>query len=341
MLRGSPATGVSDLESRQVGRSGVTFTRLVLGSVTFGREIDEEQAYRVMDHAVERGITTFDTAEQYGGGQARERRKQVLGFEDSREVSTEMHSAEAIIGRWLRSRGCRGEITLGTKVSTGGGAENVAAELGSSLERLNTDYVDVYYMHVPNREGTPISETLEALTKEVEAGRVCAIGCSNYGAGQLREALDASTSGGYRRFEIVQPPYSLVSRDIEETMLPLCREEEISVATYSPLGAGLLAGTATPDRSRAPRGSRFYVAPDYMDLYYTEANFRMVELLRARAAELGVPMTRLAMAWVLSNQDVTAMLVGADDTRQLDEAVAAYEMRLDPAVRSEMSAWRT
>ena len=175
----------------------------------------------------------------------------------------------------------------------------------------------------------------------VEAGRVRAIGCSNYNASQLREALDASTFGGYRRFEVVQPPYSLVSRYIEETILPLCREEEISVATYSPLGAGLLAGTASPDRSRAPRGSRFYVAPDYMDLYYTEANFRMVELLRAKAVELGVPMTRLAMAWVLSHADVTAMLVGADDIRQLDEAVAAYEMRLDPAVRDEMSAWQT
>ena len=329
------------MESRQVGRSGVTFTRLVLGSVTFGREIDEEQAYRVMDHAVERGITTFDTAEQYGGGQARERRKQVLGFEDSREVSTEMHSAEAIIGRWLRSRGCRGEITLGTKISTGGGAENVAAELGRSLERLNTDYVDLYYMHVPNRDGTPISETLDVLTKEVEGGRVRAIGCSNYSAAQLREALDVSASGGYQRFEMVQPPYSLVSWDIEEAMLPLCRSEEIAVSTYSPLGAGLLTGAMPPDRSMAPRGSRFHVAPDYMDLYYTEANFRMVELLRAKAAELGVPMTRLAMAWVLSNPDVTAMLVGADDTRQLDQAVAAYEMRLDPAVRDEMSAWRT
>lgn len=329
------------MERVQVGRSDVTFTRLVLGSVTFGREIDEEQACRVMDHAVERGVTTFDTAEQYGGGQARERRKQVLGFEDSREASTEMHSAEAVIGRWLKSRGCRGEITLGTKVSTGGCAENVAAELERSLERLNTDYVDAYYMHVPNRDGTPISETLEALTKEVEAGRVRAIGCSNYNAVQLREALNASTEGGYSRFEIFQPPYSLVSRDIEETILPLCREEEISVATYSPLGAGLLAGTATPNRLRAPKGSRFYVAPDYMDLYYTEANFRMVELLRAKAAEMGVPMTRLAMAWVLCNPDVTAMLVGADDTRQLDQAVAAYEMRLDPAVRDEMSAWQT
>ena len=141
------------MERRQVGRSDVSFTRLVLGTLTFGREIDEEQSYRVMDHAMERGVTTFDTAEQYGGGQAQARRKRVLGFEDSREVTVEWYSSEAIVGRWLLSRGCRDEVTLGTKVSTGGSAENVAAELGRSLERLGTDYVDMYYMHVPNDAG--------------------------------------------------------------------------------------------------------------------------------------------------------------------------------------------
>ncbi len=327
------------MERRQVGRSGVTFTRLVLGTLTFGREIDEDQAYRVMDHAMERGVTTLDTAEQYGGGQARERRKRVLGFEDSREVSVEMYSSEEIVGRWLRSRGCRGEVTLGTKVSTGGSAENVAAELGRSLDRLRTDYLDMYYMHVPNRGGVPISETLDALSQEAGAGRVRAIGCSNYSAEELREALEASARGGYHRFEMIQPPYSLIARDAEDAIFPLCRREEVSVSTYSPLGAGLLAGNVPPDRSRAPRGSRFYVAPDYMDLYYSESSFRTVELLRAKADEEGLPMTRLAMAWVLSNPDVDAMLVGADNLGQLDEAIAAYEMRLDPAVRCEMSAW--
>ena len=328
------------MERRQVGRSDVSFTRLVLGTLTFGREIDEEQSYRVMDHAMERGVTTFDTAEQYGGGQAQARRKRVLGFEDSREVSLEWYSSEAIVGRWLRSRGCRDEVTLGTKVSTGGSAENVAAELGRSLERLGTDYVDMYYMHVPNDAGTPISETLDALSREADAGRVHAIGCSNYSAEQLREALEVSARDGYHRFDMIQPGYSLISRDAEKAIFPLCRREGVSISTYSPLGAGLLTGIVPPDRSQAPKSTRFYVAPDYQNLYYSESSFRIVELLRAKASEMGLPMTRLAMAWVLSSPDVTSMLVGADNAEQLDEAIAAYEMRLDPETRAEMSGWR-
>ena len=327
------------MERRQVGRSDVSFTRLVLGTLTFGREIDEEQSYRVMDHAMERGVTTFDTAEQYGGGQAQARRRKVLGFEDSREVTLEWYSSEAILGRWLRSRGCRDEVTLGTKVSTGGSAENVASELSNSLERLGTEYVDMYYMHVPNDPETPISETLDALDREANAGRVLSIGCSNYSAAQLQEALEASDRGGYRRFDMVQPGYSLISRDAEKAIFPLCRREGVSTSTYSPLGAGLLTGIVPADRSKAPKGTRFYVAPDYIKLYYSESSFRIVELLRARAAEMGLPMTRLAMAWVLSNPDVDAMLVGADNTEQLDEAIAAYEMGLDLELRAEMSGW--
>ena len=166
-----------------MGRSNVSFTRLVLGTLTFGREIDEEQSYRVMDHAMERGMTTFDTAEQYGGGQAQARRKRVLGFEDSREVTLEWNSSEAIVGRWLKSRGCRDEVTLGTKVSTGGSAENVAAELGRSLERLGTDYVDMYYMHVPNDAGPrPSRRPWMRSAGRPDAGRVRAIACSNYSA---------------------------------------------------------------------------------------------------------------------------------------------------------------
>ena len=141
-----------------------------------------------MDYAVEKRITTLDTAEQYGGGQARLRLTQVLGFEDSREVSVEMSSPERIMGRWLRSRGCRGEITLCSKVSTGGSPENIELELDRSLERLGTDYLDVYYMHKPD-DSVPIAETMEALTAKIQAGRIRFIGCSNYSASQLREGI--------------------------------------------------------------------------------------------------------------------------------------------------------
>lgn len=327
------------MEKVTVGRSNIPITRLVLGSVTFGREISEEQAFRIMDHALENNVTTFDTAEQYGGGQSRKRRKQNLGFEDNREFSNEMHSSESIIGRWFQSRGTRKDITLCTKVGTGGDAENVAVELARSLDRLNTDFVDIFYMHTPNRDGTPISETLDALSREVDAGRIVTIGCSNYSINQVKEALACSDNHGYRRFEIVQPPFSLVSREAEKEMFKICNAEGIGVVTYSPLAAGLLTGLVSNDRLLAPKGSRFYVAPDYMNLYFSDRNFRIVEHLRSKSKQIGIPMARLAMAWVLSNSHITAMLIGSDNPEQFDEAIAAYHTEMDPSLIAEMSSW--
>ena len=225
------------MEQRPLGRTGRTISAIGLGCVTFGGEIDEEASYRVMDYAVEKGITFFDTAESYGGGQRRQRRKEAFGIDDVREVSNEMSSSERIVGDWMRTRGCRDEITLCTKVSTGGSPENIAQALSASLERLRTDHVDIYKMHSPDTS-TPIAETLSALTMEVETGRVDAIGGSNYSAAQLREALDASASAGYRRFKVFQPAYSLVRPEAEEEVFPLCRAEVIAVTPYSPLAGG-------------------------------------------------------------------------------------------------------
>ena len=176
----------------------------------------------------------------------------------------------------MRSQGSRDEITLCTKVGSGGGPENIAKALSGSLDRLGTDHVDIYKMHAPDSV-TPIAETLAAMTAEVDAGRVGSIGCSNYSAGQLREALDASAAGGYRRFEVIQPPYSLAHRDAEENLFPLCRREHIGVTSFSPLGAGFLAGKYTSDRATIPSGSRFDVIPGHIDIYFSEqpvANYR-------------------------------------------------------------------
>ena len=326
------------LEQRQLGRTDTTISAIGLGCVTFGREIDQETCFRIMDYALEKGITFFDTAEGYGGGQAREGRRRSLGVDDVREVSGEMSSSEHIIGRWLRSRGCRDQVTLCTKVSSGASAENVTAGLNSSLERLATDNVDIYKIHSPDAE-TPIMETLDALTVEVGAARIGVIGCSNYSAAQLQEALEASKSAGYARFEITQPIYNLVQRGGEAELFPLCKREEVSVSTYSPLGAGFLAGKYTPDRDKFPDESRFHVSPGHADIYFSERNFGTVELLREEASELGLPMVRLAMAWAMSNPDVTAVLVGARSTDHIDNALAAFDMGLDPDLRAEMSAW--
>jgi aryl-alcohol dehydrogenase-like predicted oxidoreductase len=326
------------LEQRPLGRTGRTIPCIGLGCVTFGREIDEEASFRVLDYATEKGITFLDTAEAYGGGQARAYRKSKLGVEDVREVSGEMSSSERILGRWLRARDCRNAVMICTKVSTGGRPENIARALAGSLDRLGLDRVDVYKMHSPD-PNTPIDETLGALDAEVRAGRIDAIGSSNYSAAQMREALSVSAARGYARFEITQPSYSLAEREAEAELFSLCRAEQIAVTTYSPLAAGFLSGKYTPDRDRFPEGSRFHVIPGHADIYFSERNFRVMELLRKKAAELGLPMVRLAVAWAMTHPDVTAVLVGARTQAHIENALAAYDLRLGDRLRAEMGKW--
>ena len=326
------------IEQRPLGRSGRTISAIALGCSNWGRDIDEEASYRLMDYAVERGITLFDTAESYGGGQSRQKRRDELAVDDEREATDEMSSSERIIGRWLRRTGARDDVTIETKVGSGGGADNIARALEGSLERMGIDRVDIYLMHSPDTR-TPISETLEALTAEVKAGRVGVIGCSNYTAEQLQEALAASASGGCERFEISQPEYNLIKWRADEELFPIYEQEGLAVAPYNPIGAGFLAGEYTRDLSEIPSGSRFDIIPDYVDSYFTDPNFRIVDLLREKADGLGVHVATLAMAWVMTHPAVTAPIIGARTTEHIDGALAAYEMGLDPALRAEMSAW--
>ena len=155
----------------------------------------------------------------------------------------------------------------------------------------------------------------------------------------MRQALDASAAGGYARFEIAQPHYNLAAPGVQEDLFPLCREQEIAVTPFSPLGAGFLAGKYTPDRDQFPKGSRFDVIPAHADDYFSERNFRVVEKLRQKAEEVGLPMVRLAMAWAMTHVDVTSVLVGARRTEHIDNALEAMHMGLEEGVRAEMSAW--
>ena len=325
------------MNPRKLGRSGVTVTPIGLGTGNWGREIDEDASWRVMDYAVEHGITFFDSGEVYGGGQSHATRKRLYGSDDVRETTTELSSSEKIIGRWLRARGCRDEITLCTKVGTGNDPENIGKALAASLERLGVDSVDMYKLHSP--DDTPIAETLAAMTEEVAAGRTRAIGCSNFSAEQLAEALEASAENGLSRFDVIQPPYSLALPDADEDTFPICEREQVAVTSYSPLGAGFLTGKYTPDRSRFPEGSRYHIVPAHADIYFSDRNFKVIELLREQAERSCTTMVRLALAWAMRHPAVTSILVGARNSDHIDNALAALDIAITDDLWTQMRNW--
>ena len=328
------------MEHRKLGRTDISLSFIGLGCVTFGREIDEYASAAILDDAVERGINWLDTAEAYGGGNARTYRRDVLKVDDVRETSDIMGSSEIIIGKWMKARGCRDDMVICSKVSSGNSPENIARALRVSLERLQVDSVDIYELHSPD-ETVPIVESLAALDEEVRAGRIGTVGCSNFNAAQLREALDASDREGYARFEVVQPPYNLADPGAQDELFPLCRREEVGITSYSPLAAGFLAGKYTPDRNAFPTGSRFDVIPGHADIYFSDRNFRNVERLRALADTRGLPMVRMAMAWAMGHPDITSVLVGARHAGHLNNAFDALALTADTELRDEMSSWLT
>ncbi len=328
------------MEHRKLGRTGMSLSFIGLGCVTFGREIDEDTSTVILDYAVEKGLNWLDTAEAYGGGNARSYRRDVLKVDDIRETSDIMGSSEITIGKWMRSRGCRDDVLICSKVSSGNKPDNIARALQDSLDRLQVDSVDIYELHSPD-ESIPIGESLAALDEQVSAGRIRNVGCSNFSAVQLREALDASAEHGYARFEVVQPPYNLADPGAQDELFPLCRREEVGITTYSPLAAGFLAGKYTPDRNAFPKGSRFDVIPGHADIYFNDRNFRNVERLRALADSMELPMVRLAMAWTMSHPDINSVIVGARNTGHIDNAMHALALRMDTGLRDEMSSWLT
>lgn len=289
-----------------------------------------------MSSALDFGITLVDTAEAYGAGQAQQYRRNTLGVDDVREASSEMHSSEKIIGRWLKANGNRPRIVLQTKVTTNFTKQHIREAIDASLARLQTDWIDLYLFHSFDTK-TPLDEGMEALTRAVEQGKIRVAGCSNFNAVQLRESLAISSRRGLQRLEEVQPPYSLVERSIESDLLPLCEQEQIGIVSYSPLGAGFLSGKY--ERKSVPKGSRFDVIPGHADIYFTDRKFAIVEQLRQKSAETGHSMVRLAMGWVLKKQGITSVLIGASRPGHLENAVEALDMDFPDEWMREMDAW--
>lgn len=300
------------MEYRALGRSGLKVSSIGLGCVTFGREIDEATSFAVMDRAVERGINLFDTAEAYAQG-----------------------SSEEVVGRWLKSRGNRDQIVLATKVSGRLTADRIMSSAEESLQRLQTDRVDLFQLHHWTRD-EPLDEALEALDRLVREGKAVAVGCSNFDAEQMREGLRLEEENGWARMESVQPPYSLVAREIEDDLIPLCREQEIGILSYSPLGAGFLTGKYRQG-GPVPEGTRFDVIPGHQNIYFHDEKFSVMEALRGLADREGISMIQLALAWVIRQTGITSVLIGGRKLDHVDQAFRAESLSLSPDLLEEMS----
>lgn len=301
------------MEYRPLGRTGMTVSALGLGCVTFGREIDEAASFAVMDQALARGITLFDTAEAYGAG-----------------------ASETVVGRWLQARGTRDRIVLATKVSGHLTAERILTSAEASLHRLQVEQVDLFQLHRFDPD-VPFNEMLEALNQVVVRGWAKAIGCSNFAGWQLAKALWQQDVHGWARMESVQPNYNLVERDIELELLPLCADQEVGVVTYSPLGAGFLTGKYFPDAAPSAE-TRFGRLPGHQSIYFKPMGWRVLENLRAQSAATGIAMHHLALGWVLRQPGITSVLVGARTPAHLEQAFTAQTMQLEPELLAALAA---
>jgi aryl-alcohol dehydrogenase-like predicted oxidoreductase len=289
--------------------------------MTFGLQTDEPTSHRILDKAATGGINFLDTADVYPLGGT---------------VETTGRTEE-IVGRWLKARGPggRARFIVATKAvnkvgpdpwDEGASRKHLLDAIDASLRRLQTDYVDLYQLHMDDRQ-TPLDETLEALDVIVRSGRARYIGVSNFMAWRLARALGRSDVLRLARFVSVQPRYSLLFREIERELLPLAAEEGIGVIPYNPLAGGLLTGKYEPGSKPAPH-ARFTLGTAgemYQDRYWNERNFATVTTLQKLAADAGVPLATLAVAWVMANPLITAPLLGASRPEQLDATLAAAE----------------
>ena len=301
------------MESRQLGNSELNVSSIGLGSVTFGREIDAETSFSILDHAMDRGINLIDTAEVYSAG-----------------------GSEEVLGQWLSRNGNRQKVVLATKIAPPLGRERVLQFADDSLRRLQTDVIDLYQLHAYDA-GTPFEETLDALNTLVDQGKVRYIACSNFAAWQLCRALWIADVNGWAPMVSVQPNYSVAIRDIEAELLPFCADQNIGVISYSPLGAGFLTGKYTKTWT-APKGTRFDVMPDHWEIYENDTSMRRMEGLRELASETGISMVQLALAWAIGQAGITSVLIGCRSTSHIDQAFQAEEMGLTQELRDRINA---
>ncbi len=298
---------------QKLGNSGLLVSEICLGTMTFGLQTDEAEATRIVDYALSAGINFIDTADSYSDGRSEE----MVG----RAIKQNRHSVVLAtkMGGWKSGPAVTDE---------GASRKHIMKDIEDSLRRLDTDFIDLYYLHKPDYN-TPIEETLRAFDDLIRQGKVRYIACSNFRAFQLAKALCVSERKNLARFECVQSPYNLITRDIEYELLPLCAEDNVGVCVYNPLAAGLLTGKHDP--TKPPPPGRFTVerlGPMYSNRYWAERNFEAVNRLKRIAGEHGHNLTHFSLAWILNNPNVTSIISGVSSREQLEDNLNATEIIL-------------
>jgi aryl-alcohol dehydrogenase-like predicted oxidoreductase len=305
------------MEYTRLGRTGLEISRICLGCMTYGVPergthpwtLDEEKSFPLIRQAIEAGINFFDTANVYSDG-----------------------TSEEIVGRALKQLAPRDEVVIATKVNgrmrpgpNGAGLSRKAIlhEIDASLRRLGTDYVDLYQIHRWDPV-TPIEETMEALHEVVRSGKARYIGASSMYAWQFAKAQFAAEKHGWSRFVSMQPHLSLLYREEEREMLPLCADQGVGVIPWSPLARGRLTRDWNESSERQESdafGRTMYQAT-------LEADRKVIEAVATIAAQRGVPRAQIALAWVLSKPTVSAPIIGASKPHHIGDAVAALSIKL-------------
>lgn len=304
-----------------LGNTGLEVSQLCLGTWRFGKEsggvveTDRGEAHELLDAFADRGGNFIDTANGYGNGQS-----------------------ETWIGEWLADRD-REDYVIASKVywtqvsrpSTNLSRKTIRAEIDGTLERLDTDYLDVYYIHRWD-ENTPIEETLHALSGLVDEGKVHYLGASMMAAWQLTKALWSADTNGYRRFDVTQPRFHAAHDDSVDDYLAVCEDQDLAVCPYSPLAGGFLTGKYEEGAAGevvGPDGSRGDLTDDFADWYVSDRGWRVLDVIESIGDEVGASPAQVALQWLIDQTEYTCVpIIGARTVEQLDENVGAVTVEL-------------
>lgn len=301
---------VENMKYKFLGKTGVKVSSLCFGTMSFGGASDMATSKKVFSKCRDAGINFFDCANVYMGGES-----------------------ERILGKLIKE--CRDEVVITSKVyfKTGGGVNaggssryHIVRAVEESLQRLKTDYIDLYFLHRFD-DTTPIEESLRVLDDLICQGKVLYIGASNFAAWQVAKALGISEKHAWNRFQCIQPMYNLVKRQAEVELFPMAQSEQVGVISYSPLGGGLLTGKY--GIKKRPKSGRLMENKMYQIRYGESADYEAAEKFNKLAKDIGVHPVSLAIAWVNRHDAVTAPIIGARDLKQLKACLDSIDVNVD------------